>query len=86
MELTSWIELTFFDLSANWPLSRVNLFDSFGFEDLGLGEINLTPPYDADGLLEVTRIEDSFINWLRNLDWLDLLTTPGFYGVSFSSI
>ena len=89
-QLSAWFELEFFDFGANWPFLRVNVWEKFGFEDLGLPENfpdHYTVPYDGPGVVEVNLIEDSFINWLRNLDltWLARDLTPGFYGFDFRS-
>mmetsp|Transcript_9470 Transcript_9470/g.23571 ORF Transcript_9470/g.23571 Transcript_9470/m.23571 type:complete len:284 (+) Transcript_9470:80-931(+) len=91
VQLAAWIEFSFLDFGANWPFVRVDLFDSFGFEELGLPENfsnHYTVPYDSEGVINLTVVEDSFINWIRTRGWLDLFNTPpfGIYGVNFSSI
>ena len=89
-QLSAWFEFEFFDFSGNLPFLKINIWEKFGFEDLGLPENfsdHYTVPYEGPGVVEVNLIEDSFVNWLRNLDlsWLARDLTPGFYGFDFRS-
>ncbi len=92
MQLTSWLQFSFFNFNAFEPGFRFNIWRTFGWEDLGLPEgfANVyTTPYSGDGLARVDLIEESFISWAASL-LLELLGAvtynPGFYGVNFTSI
>ena len=92
VQLASWIQFEFFSLGAVEALSRVRIFDRFGFEDLGLPANfanHWLVPWSNDGLVQVNVVDDSFVNWVRTgglADLLGPLTYPGFSGVNFSSI
>lgn len=53
-ELASWVQGNFFDFSADWTMIKLNIFKTFGFEELGfpVGFANIfTPPFDFEGVL-----------------------------------
>lgn len=93
VELAAWIEAQFFDLGADIHLARLNLWETFGFEDLGLGlpenfADHWSVPWSIDGAVEVNVFEGSFVNWVRSgglLALLDTISSP-FNGVNVSSI
>ena len=93
-QLSAWFEFEFFDFAGNLPLARIDIWDKFGFEDLGLPEDfanHYSLPWDGDGVVKFTVIEDSFVSWLRKLDlrsWVlnNLSSYGGYSGFDFSSI